>query len=170
MEYKIFFRLFPDRSNFSEKFPEFSLTFFNFPFFSRFTLDPTYVIVADDAFPLRVNIMKPYPFRGLPQWKIIFNYRPCRARRIVENAFGILANRFRVFLSPMLLSPENVERVALASCVLHNFLRDNSPARYSQPGKFDTECLDNGVINAGGWHSSEGNVTGMSPLPQCLFA
>ena len=115
-----------------------------------------YVVVADDAFPLKVNIMKPYPFRGLSFDKRIYNCRLSRARRIVENAFGILANRFRVFLMPMLLSPENVEKVTLASCVLHNFLREKSPNRYTPPGSLDTECLEDGTINEGDWRS-EGN-------------
>eukprot|EP00795_Rhopilema_esculentum_P011147 gene11147-20031_t len=83
-----------------------------------------FVIVADDAFPLQNNLMKPYPFRGLSSEQRIYNYRLSRARRVVENAFGILANRFRVFLSPLMISPENAEKVVLASCVLHNFLRE----------------------------------------------
>ena len=82
-----------------------------------------YVIVTDNAFPLQGNLMEPYPIRGLSKEKCIFNYRLCRARPIVENAFGILASRFRVFLSPIQLSPESVERVVLGSCALHNFLR-----------------------------------------------
>ena len=52
------------------------------------TLFP-YVIVADDAFAL-----KPYSQVGLTKERCIFNYRLSRARRVVENAFGILANRF----------------------------------------------------------------------------
>lgn len=122
-----------------------------------------YVIVADDAFPLKVNMLKPYPFRGLSKEKRIFNYRLCRARRIVENAFGILANRFRVLLSPIWLSPDNVEKVTLACCVLHNFLRDKSPGTYSPPGSFDTECPEDGTVNDGEWRQ-EGNESSMRSL------
>lgn len=83
-----------------------------------------YVVVADDAFPLKENLIKPFPSRGLTKEERITNYRISRARRVSENAFGIMANRFRVFLSPMQLNPENVEKVTLAGCILHNFLRE----------------------------------------------
>lgn len=83
-----------------------------------------YVVVADDAFPLKENLIKPFPWRGLTKEERIANYRISRARRVSENAFGIMANRFRVFLSPMQLNPENVEKVTLAGCILHNFLRE----------------------------------------------
>ena len=86
----------------------------------NFTRIP-YVIVGDDAFPRKPFLMKPYPERNLSIEQRIFGYRLSRARRVVENGFGILANRFRVFLSPLSLTPENVEKVALASCALHNF-------------------------------------------------
>lgn len=56
----------------------------------------SYVIVADDSFSLIIDLMKPYPFRNLSPNKIIFNYRLSRAGRIAKNAFGIMANRFRV--------------------------------------------------------------------------
>ncbi|GBN27202.1 hypothetical protein AVEN_46589-1 [Araneus ventricosus] len=52
-----------------------------------------YVFVGDEAFALRPDFMKPYAQKLLNTEKRIFNYRLSRTRRIVENAFGILANR-----------------------------------------------------------------------------
>nr|CAI5858212.1 unnamed protein product [Callosobruchus analis] len=58
--------------------------------------------------------------------KKIFNYRLCRARRVVENVFGILASRFRIFLQPIAIHIESIDAVVLACCTLHNFLRKRS--------------------------------------------
>lgn len=84
-----------------------------------------YVFVGDDAFPLTHRLMKPFPQRGLSVEKRIFNYRLSRARRIVENTFGILTNRFRILQTTINLSPEKAEIISLACCVLHNFLAVN---------------------------------------------
>ena len=67
--------------------------------------------------------------------------------------FGILANRFRIFLSPILLSPENVEILPLACYTLHNFLCDKSPLRYTSPGRFDAENLEKRELQHGNWRS-----------------
>ena len=56
-----------------------------------------YVVVADDTFPSKTYMMKPYTFKNLCTVKRVFSYHLSRARYAVENAFGILANRFRSF-------------------------------------------------------------------------
>ena len=88
-------------------------------------------IVADDAFPLRVDLLKPFP-RGaqghkLAEDQLVFNYRLSRARRIVENAFGILVQRWRVFDRRMYLSTPNATLVIQAATVLHNYLTPRNP-------------------------------------------
>lgn len=60
------------------------------------TLNVPYVIVADDAFAISKYIMKPYPKRNLTRLQRVYNYRLSRARRIIENTFGIASARFRV--------------------------------------------------------------------------
>ena len=70
--------------------------------------------------------MRPYP-RGqtgtkLAEDKLVFNYRLSHARRIVECAFGILVQCFRVFDHRMYLSDENATIVTKAYTVLHNYL------------------------------------------------
>jgi hypothetical protein len=55
-----------------------------------------FVFIADEAFALEKHILKPYPQKKLDYQKRIYNYRLARARNVVENAFGLIANRFRI--------------------------------------------------------------------------
>lgn len=82
-----------------------------------------YVFVGDDAFALHPNIMKPYSHNGLSSKQIFFNSRLSSARVKVENAFGILAARFRIFNTTIALAPEKASKVVLSCCYLHNFIR-----------------------------------------------
>nr|CAH7719378.1 unnamed protein product [Callosobruchus chinensis] len=45
---------------------------------------------------------------------------------IVENAFGILAQKWRIFFRPMEVSVKSVTLIVKTCCILHNFLRDNN--------------------------------------------
>jgi hypothetical protein len=103
---------------------------------TQYSLPLTFV--ADEAFPLRGYLLKSYPQRGLSIEERIFNYRLSRARRIVENAFGIMASRFRVFHTDIALAVTNIDTVVLACCVLHNYLRRQS-TNYSPRSYVDQE-------------------------------
>ena len=96
----------------------------------NFNRDMPYVFVTDDAFPLNENFMKPYSHSGLSKEEINFNYRLSRARRIVENTFGIISSRFRILLTTIHLCPEKTTDIVLAICYLHNFLRKRNPSSY----------------------------------------
>jgi len=83
-----------------------------------------YFFIGDAAFPLSENLMKVYPGQHPKGSKErIFNYRICRARRVVENIFGLASSVFRVLCKRMLLEPEKAQLVAMTIACLHNFLR-----------------------------------------------
>ena len=51
-----------------------------------------HILLGDEGFPLRCDLMRSFARNTLTNERCIFNYRLSRARRVVENAFGILAN------------------------------------------------------------------------------
>ena len=118
------------------------------------------VFVADDAFTLTGNCMKPYPQKGLTESRRIYNYRLSRARNPVENAFGILVQRFRSLKGTLQVEVDSAIRIALCACLLHNMLCTFSASSYAPHG-FADEINDDGQIIPGEWRQ-EGNT--MVPL------
>lgn len=110
-----------------------------------------FVFVGDDAFPLKRYFMKPYPFKHQDNRQRIFSYRLSRARRVVENAFGIMASKFRIFQSAINLHPEKVEKIVLACTALHNFLRREHQSFYTPTGSIDNENITDGMVTPGSW-------------------
>ncbi|VDH90223.1 Hypothetical predicted protein [Mytilus galloprovincialis] len=91
------------------------------------TEDIPYFYIGDDAFGLRTFMQKPYGHRALALEERIFNYRLSRARRVVENAFGILSNRFQVLMSTMQHHPSTIRLIVTTCLVLHNLMRTRYP-------------------------------------------
>ena len=48
-----------------------------------------YHIIGDDVFAMKTLVMKPFSQRNLKKKMQVFKYRLSRARRVIENAFGI---------------------------------------------------------------------------------
>lgn len=125
-----------------------------------------YFFIGDGAFPLTDNIMKPFPglfSKGTPER--IFNYRLSRARRVVENVFGIMSSVFRVLRKPLLLNPEKSELIVMTITHLHNFLRrnNNSAAIYTPNGIFDSEV--NGNFIEGTWRDTNNEeISSLRPI------
>ncbi|XP_066429067.1 putative nuclease HARBI1 [Eleutherodactylus coqui] len=123
-----------------------------------------FVFIGDDAFPLQTQLLTPFPQTVLDPESKIFNYRLARARRVVENTFGIMANRFHIFHTAINLRPEKIDKVVLACCVLHNFLRRRDTLSYSPPAMFDNENVDTLEVNPGEWRSEAQRMVPLQPL------
>nr|CAH7715382.1 unnamed protein product [Callosobruchus chinensis] len=98
--------------------------------------------------------MKPYSGHQEKHSKNrVFNYRLSRARRVVQNVFG-------------LLQPEKAEKIVLTCVLLHNYLRKNAKTRssYNPPGTFDKENLETGTIEPGSWRRDPQPSASFLPL------
>lgn len=118
-----------------------------------------YVFVADEGFPLKTYLMRPYPRQDVSDIsKRIFNYRLCRTRRVVENAFGILAQKFRIYFRRLQATPENADYIILATCILHNFIKKYDGNTYSYETK-DVNLHDPTNVTLERLPSQGGNAT-----------
>jgi len=94
-----------------------------------------HVIVADEAFRLDKHIMKPYTKKTAThdKTKAIFNYRLSRARRVTENAFGLLSQVFRIFYQPINLQTSTCDDLVWVACCLYNMLREGYLEKNKNP-------------------------------------
>lgn len=68
-----------------------------------------YFIIGDEAFPLGSNLLRPYSGRNLPTLQKYYNSRLSSVRKVVEDTFGILVQRWRIFLRVLHADPKNVD-------------------------------------------------------------
>ena len=121
-------------------------------------VDTPYYFVGDDTFGMRTWLMKPFSRRGMDHDERVFNYRLSRARRVVENAFGILANRFRCLLTTIAIDVDSLPVLVRTCVVLHNFLRTRNLIRAttsSGPGTLRVMLT---------WRTERMNTTTSSPV------
>lgn len=133
------------------------------------TVDVPYVFLGDGAFALSTHVMKPYPGNhepGSPQR--IFNEKLGRSRVLVENTFGILAAKFRVFKKPIALNAQKATLITMACILLHNFLKNSETSQnlYIPPGTVDTSDDNDVLIQPGSWRQNVQNSGAFQPLQQ----
>lgn len=88
-----------------------------------------YVFVGDEAFALNTNLLRPYGGNELTKEQKIFNYRLTRARRYVECAFGIMANKWRILHRPLNVNIHLAEDIVNVTCLLQNFIHKEEGQR-----------------------------------------
>ena len=86
--------------------------------------------------------------------KAIFKYRLSRARRIIENSFGILAARWRIFRRPILAELDRAVCYTKAAIALHNYLRTEESSVYYPPRFVDAEDGTGNAID-GSWRRDQ---------------
>ena len=108
-----------------------------------------YLLAGDEIFPLKTWLMRPYSGK-LTKKQQVFNYCLLRARRTIENAFGILSARWRMFYTPIRAKTENAENYVLACSSLSNYLRLTDNASFC-PNEFADSYDATGNLQQGEW-------------------
>lgn len=124
-----------------------------------------FFFIGDDAFPLGRRMMKPFSTKRrapLANEEKVFNYRLSRARRTIENAFGVLVMRWGCLRSEFTCLPEKVNVIVGACCALHNFLINRSQT-YATPMHFD-RYDEQGNLIEGEWRNHPNQLQPLVPF------
>ena len=86
--------------------------------------------------------------KGLSKQILNISLSPSRHTTSFQRRYDVVSTlkRRRVSTGLIHLAPKYVERVTLASCVHHKFLRKKFPVCYTPPGTFDREDADTGTV------------------------
>lgn len=136
---------------------------------SRSTIEIPYVFLGDGAFALTTHVMKPYPGNHDERTpKRTFNKKLSSSRVVVENVFGIMAYKFRIFRKPILRDPEKATIITMTCALLHNFLRKSSTSSsiYTPSGTTDVYNTNDDLIVPGSWRNDIGDSCAIQPLQQ----
>ncbi len=114
-----------------------------------------HTFLGDAAFKLQRHLLTPYSRRTTTGQEEIFNYRLSRARRVVENAFGILVSRWRVLDTKMDVGVDLADEIVKACVALHNYLKSTDATDHQSPRYVPDHYVDyekeNGEVVLGDW-------------------
>lgn len=87
-----------------------------------------YVMAGGEAFPLKKNLMRPFPKRQIDvdAEKKNFNGRLSHARKVVDYAFGSLMQMFRFYTRRLKYEPSNATNIVLTTFILYNIIHDSN--------------------------------------------
>ena len=117
-----------------------------------------FVLVGDEAFPLKEYLIKLYVRASTKEKEQVANYRISRPRRVVENTFEICASRSRIFRRPITASVDTVISNTKPVVALHNYLMQGRVF-----GPKNNYCPE-GFAN-GDWRKEHVETNGLQPLP-----
>ncbi|CAH1969203.1 unnamed protein product [Acanthoscelides obtectus] len=131
-------------------------------------VDIPYVFLSDGAFALHPNIMKPYPGnhdRDSPER--MFNKKLSGSRVVVDNTFGILSSKFRIFKRPIELCSEKASVITMTCILLHNYLikSNTSSQMYSPQGTVDVYDDNDTLIQPGTWRIDNSSTNATQNIP-----
>ena len=120
----------------------------------RTTTTLSFPFVADEAFSLHNNLMRPYPGKNLSNRQRLFNHRLSRARQMVQNAFGVMASHFRVFRKPLFVQSHVADALVLACTIFHSYLWHKDSSCYMDTNAIDHEDNE-GNLYRGQWRNQQ---------------
>ncbi len=88
------------------------------------TLSDTWLIVGDDAFVCKDNVITPYVRKSLSKSQRNYNYFLSLNRQVVERTFAMWKWKWGVFWRPLLINDQNIKIVIETTCRLHNLCID----------------------------------------------
>nr|CAH7751209.1 unnamed protein product [Callosobruchus chinensis] len=132
-------------------------------------LSMPHVIIADEAYPLMRNLLKPYSKQELNEEKEYFNKRLSRARRTVECAFGIIRSKWQILDKPILTSAEHADKIIKTVCLLHNIIINKEGIEHNLRDIQSTFQNENIQAPAGRPNSDFQDISRFSPMVRYFY-
>lgn len=110
-----------------------------------------YVLVADDFFSLKNNLMKPFNKRNLTNEEMVYNKSVTKPRN-KSKPFEILASRFIILMNQINLCPEKIITLVLTCSYLPYLLKHKKIGSHVQ-GSTNVENINAGELLNADWRS-----------------